>query len=250
MGTLIYIRDMVRTRKHRNKMKTTLHYDDQRLSYLRNIAVVKCLCSPGIPTITPLWLTVRMGICNKCLPRPALSQQHQREWTIVVGQLNMVSRIKKLLNRLPAIRVLMRAQLLKPWGWHQLPHNRQIPNHAIWFHIFGTKHNPQFILEEPLLPLQHEDWIHYKDNQYWGTAAWKRGAVIDLPPFTHPPQPPLGHPIPPLRQQPTSLPPDETGPPFMMTLSNGNTFRVTGLCAGHRRIPRTKASDTDLWCFI
>ena len=32
----------------------------------------------------------------------------------------------------------------------------------------------------------------------------------------------------------------------MMTSSNGNIFRVTGL----RWIPRTKASDADLWCFL
>ena len=41
---------------------------------------------------------------------------------------------------------------------------------------------------------------------------------------------------------------------FMMTLSNGNIFRVTGpLCGefiGHRWIPLTKASDTELWCFL
>ena len=40
----------------------------------------------------------------------------------------------------------------------------------------------------------------------------------------------------------------------MMTSSNGNIFRVTGpLCGeftGHRWIPLTKASDTELWCFI
>ena len=40
----------------------------------------------------------------------------------------------------------------------------------------------------------------------------------------------------------------------MMTLSNGNTFHVTGhLCGeftGHRWIPRTKASDAELWCFL
>ena len=40
----------------------------------------------------------------------------------------------------------------------------------------------------------------------------------------------------------------------MMTSSNGNTFRVTGhLCGeftGHRWIPRTKASDAELWCFL
>ena len=40
----------------------------------------------------------------------------------------------------------------------------------------------------------------------------------------------------------------------MMTSSNGNIFRVTGhLCGeftGHRWIPRTKASDAELWCFL
>ena len=40
----------------------------------------------------------------------------------------------------------------------------------------------------------------------------------------------------------------------MMTLSNGNIFRVTGpLCgefAGHRGIALTKASDAELWCFL
>ena len=40
----------------------------------------------------------------------------------------------------------------------------------------------------------------------------------------------------------------------MMTSSNGNIFRVTGpLCgelSGHRWIPRTKASDAELWCFL
>ena len=39
-----------------------------------------------------------------------------------------------------------------------------------------------------------------------------------------------------------------------MTSSNGNILRVTGpLCGeftGHRWIPRTKASDADLWCFF
>ena len=39
----------------------------------------------------------------------------------------------------------------------------------------------------------------------------------------------------------------------MMTSSNGNIFRVTGhLCGeftGPRWIPRTKASDAELWCF-
>ena len=41
---------------------------------------------------------------------------------------------------------------------------------------------------------------------------------------------------------------------FMMTSSNGNIFRVTGhLCGeftGHLWIPRTKASDAELWCFL
>ena len=41
---------------------------------------------------------------------------------------------------------------------------------------------------------------------------------------------------------------------FMMMSSNGNIFRVTGpLCGefiGHRWIPRTKASDAELWCFL
>ena len=40
----------------------------------------------------------------------------------------------------------------------------------------------------------------------------------------------------------------------MMTSSNGNFFRVTGhLCGAftcHRWIPRTKASDAELWCFL
>ena len=40
---------------------------------------------------------------------------------------------------------------------------------------------------------------------------------------------------------------------LMMTSSNGNIYRVTGhLCGeftGHRWIPRTKASDAELWCF-
>ena len=40
----------------------------------------------------------------------------------------------------------------------------------------------------------------------------------------------------------------------MMTSSNGNIFRVTGpICGeftGHRWIPRTKASDAGLWCFL
>ena len=40
----------------------------------------------------------------------------------------------------------------------------------------------------------------------------------------------------------------------MMTSSNGNIFRVTGhLCGeftGHRGIPRTKASDAELWCYL
>ena len=40
----------------------------------------------------------------------------------------------------------------------------------------------------------------------------------------------------------------------MMTSSNGSNFRVTGpLCGeftGARWIPRTKASDVELWCFL
>ena len=40
----------------------------------------------------------------------------------------------------------------------------------------------------------------------------------------------------------------------MMTSSNGNRFRVTGLLCGeftgHRWIPRTKASDAELGCFL
>ena len=40
---------------------------------------------------------------------------------------------------------------------------------------------------------------------------------------------------------------------FMMTSSNGNIFRVTGHLYGEctgRWIPRTKASDVELWCFF
>ena len=41
---------------------------------------------------------------------------------------------------------------------------------------------------------------------------------------------------------------------FIMSSSNGNIFRVTGpLCGeftGRRRIPRSKASDAELWCFL
>ena len=40
----------------------------------------------------------------------------------------------------------------------------------------------------------------------------------------------------------------------IMALSNGNIFRVTGpLCGeptGHRRNPRTHASDAEFWCFL
>ena len=40
----------------------------------------------------------------------------------------------------------------------------------------------------------------------------------------------------------------------MMTSSSGNIFRVTGhLCGeftGPRWLPRTKASDAELWCFL
>ena len=41
---------------------------------------------------------------------------------------------------------------------------------------------------------------------------------------------------------------------IIMTSSHGNIFRVTGLLcvefSGHRWIPRTKASDAELWCFL
>ena len=41
---------------------------------------------------------------------------------------------------------------------------------------------------------------------------------------------------------------------FMMTSSNRNIFRVTGLLwgefTGHRWIPLTKASDVEHWCFL
>ena len=47
---------------------------------------------------------------------------------------------------------------------------------------------------------------------------------------------------------------DFQGQGNMMTSSNGNIFRVTGhLCeefTGHRWIPRTKASDAELWYFL
>ena len=43
------------------------------------------------------------------------------------------------------------------------------------------------------------------------------------------------------------------GEPIMMTSSNGKIFHVTGHLrgefTGHRWIPRTKASDAELWCF-
>ena len=41
---------------------------------------------------------------------------------------------------------------------------------------------------------------------------------------------------------------------FMMTSTNGNIFHITSrLCGeftGHRRIPLTKASEAELWCFL
>ena len=41
---------------------------------------------------------------------------------------------------------------------------------------------------------------------------------------------------------------------YMMTSSNGNIFRVTGHLCGEfpdpRWIPRTKANDAELWCFL
>ena len=36
----------------------------------------------------------------------------------------------------------------------------------------------------------------------------------------------------------------------MMTSSNGNIFRVTGLLCGEFTGPRTKASDAELWCYL
>ena len=43
-------------------------------------------------------------------------------------------------------------------------------------------------------------------------------------------------------------------PYFMMTSSNANIFRITGLLCGeftgHRWNPRTKASGAELWCFL
>ena len=43
-------------------------------------------------------------------------------------------------------------------------------------------------------------------------------------------------------------------PKLMMTSSNGSIFRVTeylcGKFTGHRWIPRTKASDAELWCLL
>ena len=46
---------------------------------------------------------------------------------------------------------------------------------------------------------------------------------------------------------------NQLGPSFTMTPSNGNIFRVTDLLCGEftgRWIPRTKASDAELWCFL
>ena len=49
-------------------------------------------------------------------------------------------------------------------------------------------------------------------------------------------------------------PPGKISRVHTMTLSNGNIFCFTGhLCGefiGHRWIPRTKASDAELWCFL
>ena len=46
----------------------------------------------------------------------------------------------------------------------------------------------------------------------------------------------------------------ELDSPIMMMSSNGNTFCITGPLwgesTGHRWIPLTKASDTELWCFL
>ena len=47
---------------------------------------------------------------------------------------------------------------------------------------------------------------------------------------------------------------NHAGSVYMMTSSNRNIFRVTGLMwgesIGHLWIPLTKASDVDLWCFL
>ena len=62
------------------------------------------------------------------------------------------------------------------------------------------------------------------------------------------------HPVSSVRCNYLSIPKTSTVQPFMMTSSNGNIFRVTGhLCGeftGPRWIPRTKASDAELWCFL
>ena len=46
----------------------------------------------------------------------------------------------------------------------------------------------------------------------------------------------------------------DLGPSHMMTSSNGNIFHVTGPLCGkftdHRWIPRAKASEAELWCFL
>ena len=46
----------------------------------------------------------------------------------------------------------------------------------------------------------------------------------------------------------------DNGAHSMMTTSNGNIFRVTGPLwgesTGHRRIPLTKVSNTELWCLL
>ena len=64
----------------------------------------------------------------------------------------------------------------------------------------------------------------------------------------------LGEPIP--RRIPATKPSTakQRAYSIMITSSNGNIFRVTGhLCGeftGPRWIPRTKASDAELWCFL
>ena len=58
----------------------------------------------------------------------------------------------------------------------------------------------------------------------------------------------------PFQHQPNTNQTPEARSGFMMTSSNGTIFRVTGHLlgefTGHWWIPRTKASDVELWCFL
>ena len=82
--------------------------------------------------------------------------------------------------------------------------------------ISGTKHMIPRFWCMPLLSLMHDEVMAWK--RWWGDSTCHKGPVI------------------------------------MMTPSNGNNFRVTGLLygkfTGHRWIPRTKATDAELWCFL